>query len=160
MHKPLVNGTLRSCNLVTLISSCEIHTTIKPMAAWPSFQLISSLQMCYNQNSIWSYYIANNDLWTTEDGHQFRYFPWASCQIRKFAGCAYAGNSGNVFPATDFNGNRQLAIPACITARASRSCRDACRDRLPTMAGKTFPVFYVYGKRPIAAIENDLMDVL
>ena len=112
---------------MTLISSCEIHTTIKAMAAWPSFQLISSLQICYNQNSIWSNYIANNDLWTTEDGHQFRYFPRASCQIRKFAGCAYAGNAGNVFPATDFNGNRQLAILACITAR--------------TMAGKTFPVF-------------------
>ena len=25
---------------------------------------------------------------------------WASCQIRKFAGCACAGNAGNVFPAT------------------------------------------------------------
>ena len=53
----------------------------------------------------------------------------ASYQIRKFAGYACAGNAGNVFPATDFNGNRYLAIPACITARASRTCRDACRDR-------------------------------
>ena len=26
--------------------------------------------------------------------------PWASCQIRKIAGCACAGNAGNVFPAT------------------------------------------------------------
>ena len=25
-------------------------------------------------------------------------FPWASYQIRKIAGCAYAGNAGNVFP--------------------------------------------------------------
>ena len=32
--------------------------------------------------------------------------PWASCQIRKFAGCACAGNAGNGFPATDFKGNR------------------------------------------------------
>ena len=32
------------------------------------------------------------------------------------------------FLATDFKGNRELAIPACITARASRMCRDACRD--------------------------------
>ena len=45
---------------------------------------------------------------------------WASYQIRKIAGCACAGNAGNVFPATDFKGNRGLAIPACITA---------CRDR-------------------------------
>ena len=29
--------------------------------------------------------------------------PWASFQIRKIAGCACAGN---VFPATDFKGNR------------------------------------------------------
>ena len=33
--------------------------------------------------------------------------PWASCQIRKIAGCACAGNTGNVFPATDFKGNRK-----------------------------------------------------
>ena len=49
---------------------------------------------------------------------------WASCQIRKIAGCACAGNAGNVFPHY-----RGLAIPTCITARASRTCRDACRDR-------------------------------
>ena len=54
---------------------------------------------------------------------------WASYQIRKIAGCACAGNDGNVFPATDFIGIRQIAIPACITARASRTCPDACRDR-------------------------------
>ena len=28
------------------------------------------------------------------------FFPWASCQIRKIAGCACAGNAGNVFPAS------------------------------------------------------------
>ena len=51
---------------------------------------------------------------------------WASYQIRKVAGCASAGN---VIPATVYKGNRYSAIPACITARASRTCRDACRDR-------------------------------
>ena len=48
-------------------------------------------------------------------------------------------------------------IPACITARASRTCPDACRDRLPAGAGKTFPAFpahahpqfYVSGERPM-----------
>ena len=63
---------------------------------------------------------------------------WASYQIRKIAGCACAGN---VSPAIVFKGNRQLAIPACITARASHTCRDACRDRQPAVAGKTFPAF-------------------
>ena len=43
---------------------------------------------------------------------------WVSYQIRKIAGCACAGNAGNVFSATDFKGNRELAIPARITARA------------------------------------------
>ena len=39
--------------------------------------------------------------------------PWAPCQIRKIAGCACAGNAGNVF-----SRHRGLAIPTCITARA------------------------------------------
>ena len=43
---------------------------------------------------------------------------WASCQIRKIAGCACAGNAGSVFHTTAFKGNRGLAILACITARA------------------------------------------
>ena len=30
---------------------------------------------------------------------------WASCQIRKIAVCACAGNVGNGFPATEFKGN-------------------------------------------------------
>ena len=34
----------------------------------------------------------------------------------------------NVFSATDSKGNRELAIPTCITARASCTCRDACPD--------------------------------
>ena len=54
---------------------------------------------------------------------------WASYQICNIEGCACAGNAGNVFPATDFKWNRKLTIPACITARASRTCRDVCRDR-------------------------------
>ena len=67
------------------------------------------------------------------------------------------GMPGTFSPAADFKGNRWLAIPACITARAWRTCRDACRDRLPAVTGKTFPAFpahahpqiCVSGKRPI-----------
>ena len=50
--------------------------------------------------------------------------PWASYQIRKIAGCACARNAGNIFPS-----HSGLAIPTCITARARRTCCDACRDR-------------------------------
>ena len=64
---------------------------------------------------------------------------------------------GTFPPAADFKGNYYIATPACITARAWRTCRDACRDRLPAVTGKTFPAFpahahpqfCVSGKRPI-----------
>ena len=67
------------------------------------------------------------------------------------------GMSGTISPAADFKENRYLAIPTCITARAWRTCRDACRDRLHAVAGKTFlafpahahPQFNVSGKRPM-----------
>ena len=67
------------------------------------------------------------------------------------------GMPGTFSPAADFKENRLLAIPACITARAWRTCRDACRDRLHAVTGKTFPAFpahahpqfYVSGKRPM-----------
>ena len=86
---------------------------------------------------------------------------WTTYQIRKIADGACVGNAGNVFPAAEFKGNRELAIPACITARMSRTCRDACRNCLPTVAGKTLPAFpahahpqfYVFGKRPISCVK-------
>ena len=64
---------------------------------------------------------------------------WASYQIRKFRVAHAPGMPEKVSPATDFKGTGQLAIPACITARASRTCRDACRDPLPAVAGKKVP---------------------
>ena len=74
---------------------------------------------------------------------------WASYQIRKIVCCACAGNARNVFPTTDFKGKHWLAIPACTTTRASCTCRDACRDRKPTVAGKTFLAFPVYAQPAI-----------
>ena len=62
------------------------------------------------------------------------------------SGCACAGNTGKVFPATDLKGNRGLAIPAFITARAS------ARDRQPAVAGKTFPVFPAHAQPAILRI--------
>ena len=81
----------------------------------------------------------------------------ASNQIRKIVGCTCAGMPWTFPPKADFNGNCSLATPACIKARASRTCCDACRDRLPAVAWKTFPAFpvnahpqfYVSGKRLI-----------
>ena len=42
--------------------------------------------------------------------------PWASYEIRRFAGCACAGNAGIVFPNNDFKKKRKLAIPTCARA--------------------------------------------
>ena len=53
--------------------------------------------------------------WSTPEQHG-KVNEWASYQIRKIAGCACAGNAGNVFPATA--GQR---FPTCITARAWRN---------------------------------------
>ena len=49
------------------------------------------------------------------------------------------------FPAAEFRGNRKLAIPACLTARASRTCRDRSRHS----RRKHNPQFCVPGKMPI-----------
>ena len=62
------------------------------------------------------------------------------------------GNVRNVFPDTDFKENRKLAIPACITARAPRTCRDACRSRQPAMSGKTFPAFPAHAQPAISKL--------
>ena len=62
-----------------------------------------------------------------------------------------------------FPRQRGLAIPTCITARASRTCHDACRDRqlavsIEVAGGENVPgdsrrmhhpQFYVSGKRPM-----------
>ena len=70
----------------------------------------------------------------------------------KIVVCACTGNAGNVFPDIDFEGNRYLVIPACITARAPRTCRDACRDRLSAVAGKTFQAFPAHAQPAISRI--------
>ena len=88
---------------------------------WNHFVLISCWPWDDQMNEPKSMYIIISSI--------FLLVQWASCQIRKIAGCACARNDGNVFPATDFKENRLLTIPACIPARASRTCRDACRDR-------------------------------
>ena len=68
-----------------------------------------------------------------------------------------------------FPRHRRWAIPTCITARASRTCRDACRDRQLSVSfeigggGKRSRhsrrmrnlQFYVSGKRPIVMFHWD-----
>ena len=70
----------------------------------------------------------------------------------KNACCACAGNVRNGFPATDFKGNRYLAIPTCVTARATRTFRHACRDRWPAVVETTFPAFSAHAQSAILRI--------
>ena len=58
----------------------------------------------------------------------------------------------------------RLAIPTCVTARAWRTCRDACWDRWLAVAGKCSrhsrrmpnPQFYVSGKSPMGLLYSRL----
>ena len=43
-------------------------------------------------------------------------------------------------------------IPTCITARASHTCRDVCRNRWPAKAGKPFPAFSAHVQPAILRI--------
>ena len=68
---------------------------------------------------------------------------------------------------------RKLAIPTCITARASRTCRDACRDRsiavsfnvdggenVPGIPGACATQKYPYlGRGPLVS-EKEIYDIL
>ena len=83
--------------------------------------------------------------------------PWAPCQIRKIAGCACAGNAGNVFPPPRVSnpgmhhGTCVTHVPWCksrsITSgflwihRREKSSRHSRHMRNPQ--------FYVSGKRPM-----------
>ena len=99
----------------------------------------------------------NASLNTQKTHHISRYGPLT--RYVKLQVAHAPGMPGTFSPAADFKGNRWLAIPTCITARAWRTCRDACRDRLPAVTGKTFPAFpahahpqiCVSGKRPMTA---------
>ena len=53
-----------------------------------------------------------------------RFSLWASYQIRELRVVHAPG-----MPRTQFSHHRGLKIPTCITARASRTCRNACRGR-------------------------------
>ena len=87
------------------------------------------------------------------------YVTWASYQIRKIAGCTCAGDTGNVFPATDFKGNPLVSdpgmhhgsfvthVPWCMSGSLTR----CGRENVPSIAGECMHnlQFYVSGKRPV-----------
>ena len=84
--------------------------------------------------------------------------PWASYQIRKIVGCACAGNSGSVIPATDFRRKPLLSdpdmhhgtcvthVPWCMSGSLTRKWRG---KRFRHSRRMHNPQFYVSGKRPM-----------
>ena len=85
--------------------------------------------------------------------------PWASCQIRKTAGCACAGNAGNVFPHHRLQRKLLVSDPGmhhgtCVThvpwcMPGSLICGGGEND--PGIPGACAPAIFVSGKRPINA---------
>ena len=83
--------------------------------------------------------------------------PWASYQIQKIAGCACAGNAGNVFPRRRFKRKPLVSDPGmhhgtCVThvpwcMSGSLTCGDG--ENVPGIPGACAPQFCVSGKRPI-----------
>ena len=64
-----------------------------------------------------------------------KYITWTSYQIRKIADCACAGKAGKRFPCHRLQRKLLVSDPACMTSRASRTYRDACRDRKAAVGG-------------------------
>ena len=82
---------------------------------------------------------------------------WTSYQIHKIAGCACAGNAGNVFPRRRFqrkllvidpgmhHGTCVTHVPWCMSG--SLTCSDG--KTFPAFPAHAHPQFCVSGKRPI-----------
>ena len=79
--------------------------------------------------------------------------PWVSYQIRKIAGCACAGNGGNVYS------RRRLQRKPLVSDPGMHHCRDACRDRLSAKAEKMFPAFPAHMRRQFYVSDKRSMEV-
>ena len=85
--------------------------------------------------------------WITEKQPAITHAPWASYQIRKIAGCACAGNAGNVFPRRRFqreplvsdssmhHGTCVTHVPWCMSG--SLTCGDG--ENVPGIPGACAP---------------------
>ena len=73
---------------------------------------------------------------------------WVCYQIHKIAGCKWAGNAGNVFPATDFKGNRVRHTQAVMHVGIANP---QWRENVSDITGLMWnPQIHVCGNRPNA----------
>ena len=111
--------TLNKCELLSELLLWLIHmhkwiilawdnSTIYKWPIYLSGKIIMTFEP-YTCISVLRWYIAcafgNMCVTCTITTNDQLYVTWASYQIRKIVGCAFVGNAGNVFPATDFKGN-------------------------------------------------------
>ena len=84
-------------------------------------------------------------------------WPWASCQIRRIAVCACAGNDGNVSPPPQVNdpdkhhGTCVTHVPWCMQGSLTSGflCSLWWGKRSRHSRRMRYPQFYVSGKRPM-----------
>ena len=85
---------------------------------------------------------------------------WASCQIRKIAGCAYAGNAGNVFPPLRVSdpdmhhGTCVTHVPWCMPGSLTSGFLWSRWREKHFRRIRRNPQFYVSGKRPISSVNT------
>ena len=160
------SASMRSRRLTTAPMSVGRKWTPRAVCGFGRSHWVSCVSTIYlycNSMAMYDYcdMTLSQELWLNRaqlswNFHWKDVLPWASYQINDIAGCACAGNAGNVPPPPP---------PPPPPHRIQRKprvtdpgmCRDAWRDCLPAVAGKTFPAFpthahpqfYVFGKRPI-----------
>ena len=98
-------------------------------------------------NVLLSIYVSSNKLLNEELSCRWYMMPWASYQIRKIAGCACAGNAGNVFPRGRFQRKPLVSDPGmhhgtCVThvpwcMSGSLTCGD--EENVPGIPGACAP---------------------
>ena len=95
--------------------------------------------------------------YTSQCNHNTKTRAWASCQIRKIAGCTCAKNAGNVFPRRRLQRKPLVSDPGmhhgtCVTHVSwcmSGSLTHGGEETFPAFPAHAHPQFYVSGKRPM-----------
>ena len=109
-----------------------------------------TLQWCASRG-----WVIAHENWTS-------WVPWASYQIRKIAGCACAGYTGNVFPRHRLQRKPLVSDPGmhngtCVTHAPwcmSGSLTRGGGENVPAFPAHAHPQFYVSGKRPMRKRSN------
>ena len=84
-----------------------------------------------------------------------RDFTRAFHQKRKIAGCAWAGNAGNVFPATAGHRSRHASQHVCDEGAVMHAVMYNKRFPSKSVVGKTFPTLPAHAQTTIFEAHSD-----